>query len=65
MGAPVAVGVIEGRGKVIGQGLDGRCRLGHDLTAVVKHLYRGADTDRQHEGDDENGNGAAQQRFGR
>ena len=34
------------------------------LAAMFENLNRGADADRQHEGDDENRNGAPQQRLG-
>ncbi len=49
---------------MIGERLDGHRRIEHDLAAMFEHLHRGADADRHHEGDDENGNGAAQQRLG-
>ena len=50
---------------MIGECLDSLRRVEYHLTAVFEHLDGGADADRQHEGDDENRDGTAQQRLGR
>ena len=60
----VAPGAIERCGEMIGQRLDGADGIENDLAAMFEHLHRGADADRQHEGDDQNRNGAPQQRLG-
>ena len=49
---------------MIGQRLAGANGIDNDLAAMFEHLHRGADADRQHEGDDENRNGAAEHRLG-
>jgi len=56
---------VEHRGVMIGQRRDGLGGVEHHLTAMFEHLHRGADADGHHEGDDEHGNGAPQQRLGR
>ncbi len=60
----IARRAIERGGEVIGQRRDGLRGIENDLTAMLEHLHRGADADRHHEGDDENGNRAPQQRLG-
>ena len=49
---------------MIGQRFAGANGIENDLAAMFEHLHRGADADRQHEGDDENRNGAAEHRLG-
>ena len=55
---------IERGGKMVRQRLGGSRCVVHRLAAVLVHLHGGADADRQHEGDDENRNGATQHRLG-
>ncbi len=60
----VTRGAIELGGEMIGERLDHPHLVDDGLPALFEHLHGGADADRQHEGDDENRNGAAQQRLG-
>ncbi len=65
MQASVVRRSIELGREMIGERLDSLRRVEYHLTAVFEHLDGGADADGQHEGDDENRDGAAQQRLGR
>jgi hypothetical protein len=60
----VARRAIQRCGKMIGQRLAGANAIENNLAAMFEHLHRGTDADRQHEGDDENRNGAPQHRLG-
>ena len=53
------------RDQVIGERFDRLRRVEHGLAAMIENLHRRPDADRQHEGNDENRNSAAQQRLGR
>jgi hypothetical protein len=55
---------IEFGGEMIGERFDRLRRVGHCLAAMIENLHRGADADREHECDDQDRNGAAQQRLG-
>ena len=64
MQRPFAGRAVQFGGKMIGERFDRLRCVEYRLAAMFENLHRGADADREHERDDENRNGAAQQRLG-
>ncbi len=60
----VSCRMIKLKREIIGKRLDRLPRFSGSLASLLKHLNSRADTDRDQKGDDENRNGAPQQRLG-
>ena len=64
MRAAIAAPTLKKRGEVIGYRCNPLFGLEYRLPSMFENLNGSADAYRHHEGDDENRNGAAQERFG-
>ena len=62
--ARVAPRAVERQSELVAQRLDRLPGADDDLAALFEHLHHRADADGGKKSDDENRNGAAQQRFG-
>ena len=62
--ADVSRRTIKLEREIVGQRLDRLPRFDGGLAALLEHLNGGADADRDQKGDDENRDGAPQQRLG-
>ena len=60
----VSAGMVERDGEFVGERLHDLAGVDDDLAALFEHLHDGADANRYQKGDDENRDGAAQQRLG-
>jgi hypothetical protein len=63
MRAAIAAATLKKRGEVIGHRCNALLGLEYRLPSMFENLNGGADAHRHHEGDDENRNGAAQERL--